>query len=346
MKPCKECGVPDIINRDQKWDSNGTIPITADPEFRMGIIEIETMRGIASDLEAIVGPSIHTMFMEGKRKYARHYIDCLLKGPLGFLVRHSEAGGKKAYQTLLQTSTSLGFGHAVLEVYERKEKVGGSIQNPYYTPFFVGDVRGGFESIERLPSKGSWQDKGDSATLLIERLDVEDKYEARFLFADKTRLPGNMKYTPCKKCKLPMELSRFKWDLAKGLITDTAAKERVFIIGLNDLNSVFTELEEAIGDAVPNAVIGRSKAVGKALVKKGVISDYNDVVKEFGIKGLAFTEVRKDKQTLHLTLKNPANKPYLVGRALGIYEGLEGTEGEVTVKQSPALMELTIQPKK
>jgi len=342
MKRCKECGIPDIIGRDQVWSSDGTIPIPGDPTFRMGIIEVPVIRAIAAKLEAIVGPAIHTMFMEGKRKNARHYIDTLLKGPLGFLVRHSNSGGKKAYQTLLQTSTALGYGHVILEVYERKTRVGGTIPNPYYTPLFVGDVRGVFESIERLPSKGSWEDKGESAKILVERMDGEDKLAKRFVFEEKARLPGNMKYSPCKTCGLPKELMRFKWNIEKGTITDTKANERVFIAGLNDINAVFMELEEAIGDPVPSAIIEVNHDYGLELVRKGVVTGYGDLVRGAGLKGLGFTSFSGNRERVKLTFNNPFNKHYILGRSLGVFEGLEGTKGEATVKEQPGALEITI----
>jgi len=342
MKRCKGCGVPDIVGRDQKWSSDGTIPITGDQTFRMGIIEVPVIRAIASRLESIVGPAIHNMFMEGKRKYARHYIDTLLKGPLGFLVRHSSSGGKKAYQTLLQTATALGYGHVNLEVYERKARVGGTIHYPYYTPLFVGDVRGAFESIEKLPSKGSWEEHGDTAKLEVVKGEGEDKLEKRFVYDEKSHLPGSLKYTPCKECGLPMELTRFKWDLEKGTITDTRAEERVFIVGLNDFNSVFVELEEAIGDTVPTAVQEVNREHGLALVKKRVVTGYGDLVRGAGLKGLAYTIFEGRSDQVKLTFKNPFNKHYLVGRALGVFEGLEGVKGEATVKESPGILDLTI----
>ena len=342
MKHCKECGVPDIIGRDQKWSSNGTIPITGDPNFRMGIIEVPVMREIAARLEKVVGPSIHNMFMESKRKYARHYIDTLLKGPLGFLVHHSSYGGKKAYQTLLQTSTSLGYGHATVDEYTRKTLVHGTIHNPYYTPFFVGDVRGVFESIERLPSKGTWVDKGDSATIEVVRMDGEDKLETRFQYDDSLRKPGDLKYTPCKTCGLPKELSRFVWDLEKGIILDTKANERVFICGLNDFNGVFLELEGAIGDIVPNTVFEVNREHGYKLVKAGVVTGYGDMVRGAGLKGLAYTVFEGNKDQVKLTLKNTFNKDYVVGRVLGVYDGLEGVKGQYTIKESPGIIEVTI----
>jgi hypothetical protein len=342
MKHCKECGVPDIIGRDQKWSSDGTIPITGDPNFRMGIVEVPVMREIASRLEKVVGPSIHNMFMESKRKYARHYIDTLLKGPLGFLVRHSSSGGKKAYQTLLQTSTSLGYGHATVDEYKRKALVHGTIHNPYYTPFFVGDVRGVFESIERLPSKGSWVEKGDVATIEVVNMEGEDKLEKRFQFDDTLRKSGDLKYTPCKTCGLPKELSRFVWDLDKGTILDTKANERVFITGLNDLNGVYLELEEAIGDIVPNTVLEVNREHGTKLVKDGVVTGYGDLVRGAGLKGLAYTTFQGTKEQVKLTFKNIFNKPYVIGRALGVYEGLEGVKAEHTITESPGIVEVII----
>jgi len=342
MKPCKECGVPDIVGRDQKWSPDGTIPIPGDQSFRMGIIEVPVIKAIAARLETVVGPSIHNMFMEGKRKNARHYIDTLLKGPLGFLVRHSSSSGKKAYQTLLQTSTALGYGHVLLEVYERKKRVGGTIHNQYYTPFFVGDVRGAFESIEHLPSKGTWEEKPDSAKIMVERAEGDDKLEQRFVFKEPLRLPGDLKYTPCKTCGLPMELSRFKWDLEKGTITDVKSKERVFIVGLNDLNSVFLELEQAIGDAVPSAILDVNHERGLELVKTGVVTGYGDFVRGAGLKGYGYAIFSGNRERITLTVKNPFNKNFLLGRALGVFEGLEGTKGEASVKEKPGLLEITI----
>jgi hypothetical protein len=343
MKVCKVCQIPDIVGRDQIWNRDGTITITGDPRFRMGVLEVDLFRDIVARLETIVGPSIHNMFMEGKRKNARHYIDSLLKGPLGFLVRHTKAGGKKAYLKLLETSTGLGYGKVDLEVYERKQKVGGTIHDPYYTPLFMGDVRGAFESIERLPSKGTWDDLGDRATLLVERAGDKDKLEERFLFKEKSRLDGEVTYEVCEECGLPKDLKQFEWQTESGKIMDNIMKKRVFIMGLNDINAVFMELEEAIGDIVPKSVSDANREFGLNLVKDGQIKSYRELVKDMTIKGMGESDYREDKEGKKFIYRNPFNRHYLVGRSLGVFEGLEGMPGKAIVNERPGQLVITIQ---
>lgn len=342
MKVCKECGVPKIVGRDQRWNPNGTITISGDINFRMGIIEVDVMRRIASRLEDIVGPSVHRMFEEGKRKYARHYIDSLLKGPLGFLVRHTKAAGRKAYLTVIDTATALGYGKVTLEFYERKEKVGGTIENVYYAPLFTGDVRGAFESIERLPSEGIWDGGTDKAKITVRKLKGEDKLEERFKFEDKVRLPGDIYYKDCDLCDVPVDLQRFKWDTDKGMIIDTKSGDRVFIMGLNDMNAVLIELEEAIGDVVPNAVMRTNREYVISQVNTSAIQDRLDFEKDMSIKGMAFTKVRTEGTKMTVEFSNFFSRPYLVGRALGLYEGLVGKPGEPQVEEKEAFLKVTI----
>jgi hypothetical protein len=347
MKPCPVCGIPDVLSRDQVWNPDGTISLPKDKDFKMGFIEVNMFRDIVKRIEAIIGPPIHNMFMEGKRKYARRYIDNLLKGPLGFIVRHTKFGAKKVYEQLIHTATTLGYGNITLEFYDRKQRVGGHVDEAYYAPLLLGDVRGAFESVERLPSKGIWEEESPTrAKISVEKAGEEDKLEKRFIYEDTIRLPGEIKYERCEKCGLPVELQRFKWITEKGFIMDEKSQQRFFCMGLNDINAVLVELEEAIGDVIPGSIFEANKDEGLAQVKAGVIKDLDGLSRDMALKGMGNLTVSREGDLFKVTIKNLFNKNFMMGRVIGTIEGLEGPMDEPkVVKEEPGLLEFTIKKK-
>lgn len=342
MKTCKTCGIPLIVGRDQKWNPDGTITVSNDSSFRMGIMELTVLLGTVKKLEEVVGPPIHNMFMEASRKHTRRYVDNLIKGPLGFVVRKTKAGSKKAYTTLLDTTLALGFGKVDFQLYEHKERLKGIIRNPYYLPLFIGDVRGAFESIEGLPSKAEWDEKEGEAMVEISRRKGESLLDDRFGVYEENRVPGEVEYERCERCGLPDVVARFRWDLDDGIITDTKTGNRVIIMGLNDLNGVFKELEDAIGDMVPKAIFEMNREYGRVQVAKGWVDGFVDFARDQRVMGMANISVDVGKEKVVFDIRNPFNKDYVVGRCLGVYEGLERMEAEPRTKETPGSIRIAL----
>jgi hypothetical protein len=343
MRLCKGCGRPILVGRDQDWNSDGTITISGDPDTRMGILDQRMLTEMVERIEAVVGPAVQNMFAEGKRRYARHYIDTLLKGPLGFIVRHTKVGAMKAYQQLMETAVALGYGEMKIEVYERGSRIGGTVRKPYFVPFLMGDVRAAFESVERLTSKGTWEAEGEDVTRMMVEKAGEDRLEKRFIFEDKVRRPGDIDYERCKKCGLPKQIDRFEWNIEHGIITDGLSGDRVFIMGFNDINAVFTELEEALGDLVPKTVYEIARKQGFGQVKRGMIEDLDGFARDMALRGMAHVTVARKGKDTRFVLGNPFNKEFMVGRVLGILEGLEGLHRDPeVVKEEPGVLEVLI----
>jgi hypothetical protein len=117
---------------------------------------------------------------------------------------------------------------------------------------------------------------------------------------------------------------------------------RFFIMGFNDINAVFTELEEALGDIIPKAVHDANREQGIAQVKKGLITDLRSFTTDLSLRGMAHATVTRDKGAYRFVLKNPFNKDYLMGRIMGVMEALEGPPGEPAVKEAKGLLEITV----
>jgi hypothetical protein len=331
------------MGRDQKWNPDGTITVTGDPNFRMGIIELPVLLGIVSKLEQVVGPKIHTLFMEASCKYTRRYVDNLLKGPLmGFVVRKTRTGAKLAYTKLIDTAGALGFGRIEFKGHEYRKKIHGTIYNPYYLPLFLGDVRGSFESLEEYPSEVEWEEEGNLVHVTVTRKDTKSGFKDRFLTREETRVPGDIEYRNCKRCGVPVSLKRFKWKTDKGIIIDTATGDRVVIMGLNDLTSVIMELEKSIGIEVSKALYDMNREYGSSLVKRGWIKNYEDLARDLRLKGmtnLSFSE--KDGVSSYIC-RNSFNNHYLMGRCVGVFEEIEKKQVEPSTTDDGGVLEITM----
>lgn len=345
MKVCSACKVPQIVSRDQIWHDDGTITISGDLNFRMVIFEVDLLNDIADRLERIVGPTIPEMLIEGSRRYARHYTNSLLKGPLRFVVRHTTTGAKLAYSKLLDTSAALGFGKVVMEGYEHGKRVMGKVYHPYNLPMFVGIVRGSFEAIENVPSVPVVKDEGNYAQVEIRRGEGELADETHVRFREPIRIPAENDHKRCPKCKLPQKVSALHWISERGTIMDTRTDTRVVMTGLRDLASVFQSLESTVGDIVPLSVREANQSYGALQVARGWIRSYDDLVDDMAMKGMAGIRVTEEPGGgKRFEVRNPYNKDYLVGRCMGVFEGLEGKIHEPDIVDEPGLVELVLRP--
>jgi hypothetical protein len=349
MSLCKTCGVPSILSRDQKWNANGTITIPKEERFRLVMLESVSFIGLLRSLEVKFGEIIGKVMTQATKKNAKLYVDALLSGPLGLLAR-SVLGGKKVYNALAETTNALGYGKTTIEKYERKKLLAITIVDTIYPPHFLGDGRGAFESVERVPSKGTFQLVEQGPVLKhffeVKRAKKDDEISDALNFQADVAIPCGVEMPRCQGCGLPMGLvERFKWDFPNGKIMDTKTGDRVFLMGFNDVVAVLRELENLVGELVPHWTRELNVRYGRNFGKRIGANAHEIMASEIGLKGMGYAKVQVNGEEVSWTITNPFYVPMLEGRLLGLYEGVYGKQPKKQLMESAKLMHMNLIPK-
>lgn len=342
LKRCPVCDVPEIMGRDHIWTPEGTITIPSDKTFRMVFLEYKVLNDIMTEFKKDMGDAIDNIVFESKRIYSRQYIDGLLKGPLGFLVRTGIAS-KKVYKEVSKTGITLGFGNVSVDHYRRKKFVEGVVKEPYYPAFFAGDVAGVFESVEQTHSKGTWEKRDDGWFLKAEASKEAGYLEDRMRHQDDL-IPGKYKHELCSKCLVSKGLSDYVWEEELGTIT-RGKNERVFLMGSKDLNGVFNELKDALGDPITEGMFKINYKYGKTLVKRKVtLKDYVNSLPKDGWGEPIKIRIDKEKGTGQVKINNYFNADFIAPRVQALFENEVG-KAEIEVKEKKGTLDIKLTKK-
>jgi hypothetical protein len=342
VKLCKACKIPKIVSRDQVWNPNGTIIASETPTFRLAVMEWPEFSSLYSNLEKTFGKVIPTCFTQGTRKNAKTYIDGLLAGPIGYVAR-SSIGSRKAYDTLVETCMGLGYGRPTITDYKRKSSITVDIVGTVYPPLFLGDLRGAFESVDRVPTRGRFEAISETTTrFIVEATEKEDPLEDRFNTFDKNLDLTGREMDRCETCGLPSALTRFKWDTKNFHINDTLMGERVFLFGFNDLTAILHELETLVGDMMRSLVRDLTLPFGREIGRKLGTKAFDQTVEDMRLKGMGLAKYEQDGNKVHWEIRNPFYTPILDGKLSGIYESVLGRVPKVEHKREATVLTINL----
>ena len=342
VKFCKTCKIPIIVSRDQVWNPNGTIVATEAANFRLAVMEWPEFSSLYFNLEKTFGKVIPMCFTQGTRKNAKIYIDGLLSGPIGYVAR-SSLGSRKAYDTLIETCLGLGYGRPTITDYKRKQSITVEIVDTIYPPLFLGDLRGAFEAVDRVPTRGRYESISKNTTrFIVEATEKEDPLEDRFNTYEKNLDLTGRDMDRCPTCGLPSGLTRFKWDTEKFHINDTLMGEKVFLFGFNDITAILHELETLVGDMMRSLVRDLTLPFGRMIGNKLGAKAFDLTVEDMRLKGMGLAKFEQDGNKVHWEIRNPFYTPILDGKLSGIYESLLGRAPHVELKREATVLTINM----
>ncbi len=276
---CEECGVPRMVSRELKWESNGVISLTASPRNRMVFFESETIDRVFRGIEELIGVPIERMVIESRSRETRRYIERAFPPEVRRIIDGSRSGleermtrmAPEERETLLATMRTItrsiidiaknyGYGEQMMsELWEEGADFPWRVQkvrNPYSVLFFAADNLGSVEAFEGIEMQVRCVKTGEDtyrtevfpgahALELRERL-KRRRYEFK---------PGDVSYRRCPRCGVPLAVAGRRWDVEAGTITDPDTGRRMAIFGPFSADAVFDDLESELGEAIPETVI-------------------------------------------------------------------------------------------
>lgn len=320
---CRSCGVPSIIAENFIWHTNGTITFRQIENYRMVILERDLIDAVFRGIESRIGLPIERIVIEAERKGTKKYVDSLLTGLKGRMIR--AFGRKRVAEQLVKVGRAFGYGAITLKEYILGENVEVEVDDPYIPSLMVGNVAGSFESLEQAKPKFTWKMKGRRCIIKVEITAEESIFDERFRYKEELTLPGKGEHELCDGCNIPLAVSKeFQWDIENGSVTDSRDR-RVFFIGLQHINSIFDELENELGEEIPSIMTDSVKAHVRRESEGLEDKDYLKGIEFFKLRGYGDPVAldRRDKG-IEIKIQNPSNIPFLAGIVGGIFESAEG----------------------
>lgn len=326
LKRCKRCGVPLNCGKAHSWNPDGTITERSDPDHRMVIFESDGIGILFSNIEELLGTSIEKIIIESKARATKSYISHLIKGPKGTLARL--VGLERIIGRVIDQGRALGYGDIKLVDYDwNRFELTCDVKNPYSLALFCGDFRGSAEALRKMPGTVTYKRIGDNHFVVEGRkAKPEEGLKERLIPKPPPRKPGNIEYEKCPVCKTPKEISSYVWDLEKGTIFDPKTSLRLAVFGPEGLDVIFEELENELGETIPEAIIEAQRRRAETILSQCKEEMGREAIQRIlGLHGLGnLLSLESEGSSTKARIANPALPLILVGWAQALYEKASG----------------------
>ncbi|MBN2025759.1 MAG: hypothetical protein JW854_03190 [Actinobacteria bacterium] len=346
IERCESCGIPVMIGREMRWEENGVISLANSPRDRMVFFESTTIDSMFRGIEELIGESIEPLVIESRRRETRKFME----RSFPFEVRNvnvlgerdMKAGSTYYSKAFMETVTKMrkeinekvlvigsvfGYGHQFLsDKWERGEDYPWRtqvIRNAYSVPLWVADTLGTIEAFEGIDMTVEYKEIGKD-TIRVSAFPGEHPLELQERLQRKhyKLKPGQLTYECCVECGVPLDISRYRWDLKEGVITATDTGRRVAVMGPLALEAVLDDLEAAHGEEIVEAAIEAQRRFVRSRVDERELRNLVFSLQALtSLRGLGnVTRFEADEHHLEITIENSCIHLLVIGMAQALYE--------------------------
>jgi hypothetical protein len=342
MRRCRDCDFPRKFARYFDWRSDGTIISTDSTRTRSQItfLEVSELESLFKDLSETIGIDIDRIFIQaqkniGKALYANLPLRHMKRVPGNRLLRPQWLA-RLLVRMIAADIAGLGDGRVSLDKYVAGETLVVRFKNPVLVPLMVGSVSGIYESIEDMP--GSKAEYGIEAGDLVIRLTRSDEAPAegeRLYLEDTKEGEGPIEWKMCPTCQVPLEAAEtFEWDIDRGVITNKRTGKREAVVAVQSVNALLRELENELGEDVPQLVFDHQKALTLRKLEGLEITEARAFIEErlnkMALRGLGYpSEFEFDGSLMAVVIDNAYNQVLYAAKLSAVLEAATGSTSRI-----------------
>jgi hypothetical protein len=324
---CPECGVPGFITREIAWLDTGVIVRKSDPQHRLLFIECENIDPLYKGISRIIGESIEPHVVDIRRKVIRDVLADFFTTDIREQLRSGELDLAAVIAAQARATGLMGFGRVEFVDFSVEDSdtdfVSLRIWEPFSVPLWCGSLCGACEAI----LGGRWDVTCETmppgmCELVARRSHISVEVSDEFRIEEYLHERGSVELSRCGTCDGPSFLSRFRWNLERGVIGSAFTDRRMCFGWEAGLQRIFTDLETELGEAVPRAVIEAQRRFMRRgfYTIEGLLSE-GDFRTQFAYRGLGdLKEFGMGTTGLHLRLGCCSLHLTVVGFAQALFE--------------------------
>jgi hypothetical protein len=324
---CEECGVPLVISNEYVWRNHGDIVQKRDERDRIIFTESDNLDPLFHEIEQIVGLPIEHIIIACIRRTYRTYCNLFLPKDVSERVNSGELDPEALDTKLRQLSVAMGVGRfefvAMRFEGDDEDFHTVSVTEPHSLLMCAACHAGAMEALFGR-DQGVRYEEMSPGVFHVTAFPQEhpEELKGRMQLERYSPTSGHTELERCGTCGCPKALSSYKWDFDRGVIVHETAKRRMAVMGPNQIDPIFKELEMELGETIPQVVAEAQRR----FTKTGYYSmdDYASV-EEFrdglAMRGLGELKELKIKRTgLQMQVENVVLPLFLVGMMQGIFE--------------------------
>jgi len=340
LKPCPECKVPEYISREHSWLDNGDIVQSREEWHRMLFIETAGIDPLFRGIEEIVGESIEHIVITAQRRAVRMYLSQFISEETRELVKTKRVPLKPLAEAIGDIARLTGYGdYRYIDMrYELDDDdyYTVSIKEPFSLPMAVASFMATIEMLTGRDLGATYRETSPgeySITVFPSEhpQELREKMWLRYYYPVK----GDCELDKCRSCGAPLGLSEYRWDPERGVIEGIPSGRRMIIIGWQNLEPIFNQLEAEGGSQVMRAVIEAQRRFTADGFYHQDIRDLSAMRKELAIRGLGnLKKLDFGMEGLHVLMENAVFAPVMVGLFQGLHDMHSGSGSQVEWRYS------------
>ncbi len=324
---CEECGTPRIITTEYRWLSNGDIVQKRDQRNRIILTECETFDPLFKNMQEIVGMPIEQIILDCIRRTYLAYCRLFLPDNMPELRKNPDFNVRAIGDGFIKLATPMGVGKFkfvdMRNEGDKNDFYTVSITEPYSLIMCVACHCGAMEALFG-EDRGVRYSEVSPGVYHITAFPHEHPKEFKgrmkmMLYAPEE---GGIELERCGTCGGPLKLSDNKWYLDRGVIMNKTANRRLVVMGPNQFDPIFQELETELGETIPEVVVEAQRRFTKTgfftMDEYGSKEEFRDGLAMRGLGNL--TELDIKRTGLKMTLDNAVLPLIIVGMMQGIFD--------------------------
>jgi hypothetical protein len=340
---CEECGVPLMISREFKWESNGIIGMRLSPAGRAVFYESEVMDGLFRGIEELLGRSIWHIVTESRRRDVRKYMEKIFssqksawKQSRKYQRSQSVLDMRKA-DMIQVNGVGRIYGYGGIELSDRWGREDypwrtQTIKDPYSMYLYPAELLGSVEALEQIDMWVKYREIGEKVYEVTTFPSSHPVGLGKRL--QQKRYPykaGEIEYETCPGCGLPQEIAACTWDLEAGTITDNSTGRRMAIFGPWAIDAVLNDIEEELGEPLQEAVVESLRLFIKETMRQEAWRKAaGDFPRKAALRGLGnLVRFNAGRDHLTLTIQNSCMPLLMVGAVQALVELAYDAESSV-----------------
>lgn len=327
LKPCKECGAPQVVTGETLWLDNGDIVQKRDQRHRMIFIESENLDPLFRGIEEIIGSSVEHIVIGCVRKSLLTYMRLFISDEVRERVRAGKIGLNDMDAGFRDLARPMGFGrYEFVDMrFEGDEKdfFTVSISEPYSLPMCVAGHIAAMEAILGYDHAATYSDVGQDLYYINAFPHPHpEEFKGRMAMERYEHQDGDLELEGCAACGGPKALSGYRWYLDRGIIMNRFSKRRMAMMSPAELDPVFLELEEELGDAIPRVVVEAQRRFTRTgFYSIDDVADEGDFRAQLALRGLGnLKELNMRRKGARMRLENAVIPLMIVGMMQGVFE--------------------------